>query len=523
MPRAKRTQKNKPTLLILLDGFGLANPKNPGNAINPSTAPRIFSYMDMYPSTSLIAHGKDVGLFKGQAGNSEAGHLNIGAGRLVKQDLVYITDAIKNGTFFKNEAFNQAIIHTEKHESSVHIMGLLTDGHSAHAHPQHLYALLKLMRRRKVKNVYLHLFTDGRDSTPHSAVHYLSLLRKQMKNGEKIASVSGRFYAMDRNKTWDRTEKAYAALTEGKGFTATSAEEAILAGYNRGENDEYIQPTIIQENEKPIATIKENDTVILFNARSDRARQMAKVFVQTDFNKKNPGSFKRKKKFKNVLFVGMTDFGPDLSGILTAFPSPDIADCLAAAIGEEYTQLYISETEKYAHVTFFLNGGYPQPINGEDRELLPSTGHYNYADYPEMSTKLVTKKVIGYLKKGTYDFFCINFPNADMCGHTGDLIAAKKAVRVVDTNVHKLVTAFLKKKGRVIITADHGNAEEMIHHKTGEALTEHTKNKVPFIIVDEELVGKKLKTGRLADVAPTLLQLMGIKKPKGMTGKKLLV
>lgn len=512
----------RPTLLVILDGFGLAPTNQAGNAITPETAPRIFSYMKQYPSTQLIAHGKGVGLFKNQSGNSEAGHINIGAGRLVKQDLVVISEAIKNGTFFKNESFHQALLHAKKHKSKIHIMGLMTDGQSAHSHPDHLYAVMRYFAKHNRKKVFLHLFTDGRDSTPHSAVEYLSQLREKMTHGEQIATVSGRFYAMDRNKMWERTELAYNALTRGVGIKVESAEDAILSAYNRGENDEYIQPTIITKNKKPIATIDDNDVVVFFNTRSDRARQLTKPFLQPDFNVRNQGSFKRKKKLKNVLFVAMSDFGPDLPEILTAFPSPDYVDCLAEAIGEEYRQLYISETEKYAHVTFFMNGGYPEPINGEDRLLIPSTGEYSYADDPDMSSIDVTKTILKFLKKKTYNFFCVNFPNADMIGHTGDFIAARKAIRAVDGYVHTLVKAFQKVDGRVVITADHGNAEEMISATTGEAMTEHTKNPVPLIIIDDAVKRRRLKKGRLADVAPTLLQLMGISKPSAMSGRSLL-
>lgn len=521
--RQQKIKGAQPTLFIILDGFGIANIKNKGNAITPHNAPNIFSYMKDYSNSKLIAHGKDVGLFAGQPGNSEAGHLNIGSGRVVKQDIVMISDAIEDGTFFKNEALHQGILHAKERTSNIHIMGLLTDGHSAHAHPDHMYALLAYCRKHTIKKVFLHLFADGRDSTPHSAIEYLSALRKNMRNGEKIASISGRFYAMDRAKQWDRTEKAYEALVEGKGLIAQSAEEAIMSAYNRGENDEYIQPTIIVERNKPIATIKDNDVIIFFNTRSDRARQLTKALVQNQFNPKNPGSFKRAKVLENLKFIAMTDFGPDLEHVLTAFPSADVENCLAKAIGDRYKQLYISESEKYAHVTYFINGGYPEPINGEHRELLPSTKHHSFVEKPEMRTNDITKKIISYVEKGKYDFIAANFPNADMLGHTGNLEATEKAIRIIDENVQKLVSVFLQKKGRVVIVGDHGNAEKMIDPETGKILTEHSTNPVPFIIIDKNARGGKLKNGRLADIAPTLLELMGIPKPKEMTGKSLLV
>lgn len=509
-----------PTILIILDGFGLYDIKHPGNAITSKTAPHIFSYLKKYPSTTLRASGRDVGLFPGQEGNSEAGHFNIGAGRVVEQDLVRISHAIKDGTFFKNEAFAQAVHHAEIHHSTIHVMGLLTNGQSAHAHPEHVYALLDYFRQHNFHDIVLHLFTDGRDSSPHSAVTHLKKLRKYMKNSERIGTIMGRFYAMDRNKLWERTEAAYNAIVLGRAAqTAESAEEAITQGYNRGETDEYLSPTVILENDKPIEKVKDNDSMCFFNARSDRARQITKAIVQHDFNKKNPGSFKRIKWPKDICFVAMTDFGPDLPRIHTAFPSPDVHNSLAKAIGEHYHQLYISETEKYAHVTYFINGGYAEPINGETRELVASGDTYSYADKPQMHSAEVTKRILDHLRKQEFDFITVNFPNIDMVGHTGDFRAACKAVKIVDRHVSQIVAFVLKRKGQVIITADHGNAEIMYDLKTGEMDTEHSTNPVPFIIVRDGMKGVKLKSGRLADVAPTLLKLMGLHKPKEMTGK----
>lgn len=513
-----------PFVLIILDGFGLADPKNFGNAITPETAPRIFNYINEYPSTALKAHGKDVGLFPGQEGNSEAGHFNIGAGRIVAQDLVRISEAIEDGTFFKNESFEQGLFHAEKYRTAIHVMGLLTNGQSAHAHPEHLYALLDYFRQKKYSKIYLHLFTDGRDSPPHSAIHHLRELRKYMKNGEQIATIMGRFYAMDRNKLWERTERAYNAMVLGQGnCAADSAEEAITQAYNRGETDEYVCPAVIKHSDKPVAMIRDNDVIFFFNARSDRARQITKAFVQPDFQKKNPGAFKRKKYPKHIRFVAMTDFGPDLPDIFTAFPSPDLKNSLAKVIGDQYNQLYISETEKYAHVTYFINGGYAEPINGEARELIRSSEQYSYADEPEMKATELADRVIDHLNKNEFNFITVNFPNPDMVGHTGNFAAAKRAIGVVDRNVKRIVDAVLKKLGQVIITADHGNAEEMINLKTGEMMTEHTVNPVPFILVSKKTKGVKLRKGKLADVAPTVLKLMEVAKPKEMTGKSLII
>ena len=520
----KKISKNSPFFLIILDGFGLRDHKLPGNAITPKTAPHIFEYMRQYPSTQLTAHGEAVGLFPDQEGNSEAGHFNIGAGRVVEQDLVTISKEIDDGRFFKNMALKKAIEHAHKNKSAIHLMGLLTDGQSAHAHPEHLYAILDMLKKEKTIPVYLHLFTDGRDSSPHSATEYIRILRTHMTGNEKIVSIMGRMYAMDRAKNWDRTEKAYNVLTLDEGMhKAPSAEAAVEHGYNRGETDEYITPTIITEHGKAIAQMNDHDAVIFFNCRSDRARQITKAIVQKDFEEENRESFKRKKVLKDICFVALTDFGPDLPGILTAFPSPDVKNWLAKAIGENRKQLFISETEKYAHVTYFMNGGFAKAINGEIRELVSSSEEMSYADKPEMSIKKISKRIFKYLASSKFDFYCVNFPNADMLGHTGNFEAAKIAVTAVDRAVARIVEATLRRDGTVVIVADHGNAEEMFDEVTGEHLTEHTTNPVPFVVVQKDLFKKKMKdTGKLADVAPTILKLLKIKKPKEMTGKSLI-
>lgn len=519
----KRTgEKNILTALLILDGFGLADESKAGNAVTSKTAPNIFGYMKDYPHTELGASGKDVGLFPNQAGNSEAGHLNIGAGRIVPQDLTLISNAIHDGTFFKNESFKQALFHVKKYNRAVHIMGLLTDGNSAHAYPEHLYALLEFFRREKQSKVFLHLFTDGRDATPRRGKQFLHELRGHLLSHEKIATIMGRFYAMDRNKIWDRTRQAYEAMISGAGKTANSAEEALEESYSRGDTDEFVVPTVILEDGKPVGLVQDNDSVFFINARSDRARQITKAFVQPDFQRKNMGAFKRSRFPQNTRFVAMTDFGPDLPGIFTAFPSPDVKSPMAESIGEAYRQLYISETEKFAHITYFINGGYAEPLNGEDRESIPSISMRSYADKPGMNAAEVTEKIISYINKDKYDFFCVNYPNADMVGHTGDLEATKLAVKAVDEQVKRIVDEVLKKDGQVLIVSDHGNAEEKIHPVTKEALTEHSQNPVPFIIIRKDSAGIKLKSkGILADVAPTMLKLMNIEKPSLMTGEAL--
>ncbi|MFH1292174.1 MAG: 2,3-bisphosphoglycerate-independent phosphoglycerate mutase [bacterium] len=510
----------QPTVLIILDGFGLASCDNPGNAITPKTAPGIFGYLKKYPYSHLKAHGQSVGLFKGQQGNSEAGHINIGAGRIVKQDLVQISDAIHDGTFFKKESFHQALFHAKKYNTAVHVMGLLTDGNSAHAHPEHLFAMLEYFRREGQRKVFLHLFTDGRDSSPHGAADFLRELRGHMLAEEKIATITGRFYAMDRNKIWNRTQQAYEAMVLGKGCEATSAEEALSQSYNQGNTDEFVCPTVIMEKNKPIATIKDNDVIFFTNARSDRARQISKALVQEDFQKRNPGAFRRAKYPKNTRFVAMADFGPDLDHIMTAFPSVDLQQTLPMVLKNK-TQLYIAESEKYAHVTYFINGGYADPVNGEDRIKILSPKIPSYDKKPGMSARKVASKVLQKIKQDGYDFYCINFANPDMIGHTGNFKSAQKAVQVVDQQTNKIVSQVLKKDGQVLIIADHGNAEEMLSLKTGEMMTEHTTNPVPCILIRKDFKRKKLDDGILADVAPTILKMMDIKKPKEMTGKAL--
>lgn len=525
MSKNKKILKNHPlTLLIILDGFGLADPNQPGNAITPATAPHIFAYLKQYPSTSLLASGEAVGLFPGQQGNSVAGHFNIGAGRVVKQDLVHISGAIHDGTFFKNEAFKQALFHAQKYKTAAHILALLTHEHSVHTTPEHLYAMLEYLRRHQQKEVYLHLITDGRDSSPHGAATFLHELRGHLLGHEKIATIMGRFYAMDRNRIWSRTKRGYEAMVLGKGCAAASAEEALEQAYNRGETDEYVCPSIIiEKGKKPVATINDNDVVFFVNARSDRARQITKAFVQSDFQKKNSGAFMRQKLPKNIRFVAMTDFGPDLPGVFTAFHTPDVPNSLAKAIGNAYRQLYISESEKYAHVTYFINGGYADPINGEERFVIHSSPVKSYAEEPGMHAKPMTDLVLDHIQKDRYNFITVNFPNADMVGHTGNFAAAQTAIRAVDEQVKRLVETVLKRQGQLVIVGDHGNAEAMIDPKTKEILTEHTSNPVPGIVISKAAKGQRLRSGgKLADVAPTLLKMMEIKKPKEMTGRSLL-
>ncbi|MFA6215636.1 MAG: 2,3-bisphosphoglycerate-independent phosphoglycerate mutase [Patescibacteria group bacterium] len=521
----KNNQKSPPFVLLILDGWGIA-PKSPGNAIELAKKPNFDLLWQKYPHTKLQASGRFVGLPPNQVGNSEAGHMNIGAGRVVDQDAVFVCKEINTGKFFKNAAFEAAYKQVKKNRSSLHLVGMLSNGQSAHSDPDHLLALLTWARLKNIPNVYLHLFTDGRDSPQHSALKLVEAIMRQLQNrenghqtGEWIATIMGRFYAMDRKKDWSRTEKAYNAMVLSQGIKANSPQAAITQAYNRGETDEFIPPYVIKRGSKPIAKIEDGDAIIFFNLRSDRARQLAKPFVQKNFTEENPGSFKRKKILENITFVAMTDFGPDLDSILTAYPSPDLHGTLPMVI-DGCKQLYIAEKEKYAHVTYFFNGGYADPVAGEDRVAIPSPNVVSYDLKPEMSVAEITARVLSELD--TYQFMVVNFANADMVGHTGNLKVCIKAIEAVDKNLGKIKDAVLKKGGTLLVTADHGNAEKMLDLETGEVYTEHTANPVPFIIVENKITRKNLKKGKLGDIAPTILKLMKIKKPREMTGRELI-
>lgn len=509
--------KIPPFILIILDGWGLA-PAGPGNAISLAQTPTMDFLLKTYPCGQLIAHGKKVGLPNDQEGNSEAGHINLGGGRIVDQDAVIINKSINEGTFFKNPAFREVEFHIKKNKSSLHLIGMLSNGQSAHSDPRHLLALLTFCQIKNLNPVYLHLFTDGRDSPPFSALSLIKKLSQALNKNIKIVTIIGRFYAMDRNKIWERTQKAYNALVLGEGERGEDSLKAIKQAYDKSYSDEFIPPTIITPNK---GRINDNDAILFFNLRSDRVRQLTKTFVQTNFESKNPGTFKRKKILKNILFVAMTDFGPDLDNILTAYPSVDLNNTLPMVLKEK-RQLYIAESEKYAHVTYFFNGGYADPVAGEKRSLIPSPKVDSYARSPEMSAGRITENVLDYLRYNRFDFITVNFANPDMIGHTGDIKAGIKAIEVVDQCLKKIIKIILSKNGYAIITADHGNIEEMLDPKTGEIDTEHSTNPVPFIIVSPFTENYKLKNGILADVAPTVLKLMGIQKPAEMTGVALI-
>lgn len=514
-------QLTKKIILLILDGWGVGR-NDKSNPIFLSKPKFINSLYHKYPWTTLSASGQSVGLPINQVGNSEAGHMNLGAGRIVDQEAVKISKQINTGEFFKNPAFLAAIKHVKNNKSSLHLMGMLSNGQSPHSDFDHLLALLTLARKFNLKNVYLHLFTDGRDSPPFSSLKLVMALERSLMKNEIIATIIGRFYAMDRKKDWQRIVSAYNAMVDGRdAYQAKSPQEGISRAYNSGLNDEFIKPIVIYQKQKMISRIKDNDSIIFFNLRSDRARQLTKPFVQIDFEQKNQGAIKRKKVLKNILFVSMTDFGPDLDSILTAYPSEDIKSTLPMVLKNK-KQLYIAEMEKYAHVTFFFNGGYSDPVNGEIRINVPSPKVDNYDLIPAMSTKLIAKKVINSLS--TFDFICVNFACPDMIGHTGNIEAAKKTVQAVDYYVKKIYEAAIKIGAVLIITADHGNIEYMFNPETGEKITEHTNNRVPFILISKKFKKsiKLKKNGVLGDVAPTILKIFGINKPKEMTRKGLI-
>ena len=507
--------ENKLTMLMILDGFG-ENSSKEGNAVKLAKTPNIDKLMKKYPTTKISASGLAVGLPEGQMGNSEVGHTNIGAGRIVYQELTRITKSIEEGDFFSNPELVKAIENCKKNNSKLHILGLVSDG-GVHSHNRHLYGLLEMCKRRDLENVYVHCFLDGRDTPPASAESYLQELEEKMKEKGvgKIASISGRFYAMDRDKRWNRIEKAYSALVKGEGNKSGSYINAIESSYQKEVFDEFVEPTVITTGGKPIATIEDGDSVIFFNFRPDRARQITRALVDKDFKE-----FETKKM--NLYFVCFTSYDETMPNVHIAFKKEQIKNTLGEVVSKNKgTQLRIAETEKYAHVTFFFNGGEEKQYEGEERILVPSPKVETYDLKPEMSAYEVTQKVVEAINSKKFNLIILNFANPDMVGHTGSLPAAIKAVETIDECVGKIVEAILPQKANLIITADHGNAEQMIDYKTGEPHTAHTTNLVPLILISEK-ENLKLKEGKLADIAPTILELMKIEKPKEMTGNSLI-
>ncbi len=505
----------KLVMLAILDGWGI-NENEEGNAVKIAKTPNLDAIMKQYPNTKIKTSGLDVGLPAGQMGNSEVGHTNIGAGRIVYQELTRITKSIEDGDFFEKKEFLDAIKYCKKQDSDLHLYGLLSDG-GVHSHNTHLYALLELCKRQEFKNVYVHCFLDGRDTPPSSGESYIVELEEKMKEigVGKIASIMGRYYAMDRDKRWERVELAYKALANGEGLTAHSAVDAIESAYQREEFDEFVKPTVIIENGKPLATIKQNDSVIFFNFRPDRAREITRVFVDKNFD-----GFE--KKFLYVNYVCMTQYDESIPNVEIAFKPDRIENTFGEYISKlGYTQLRIAETEKYAHVTFFFNGGNEVEYEGENRILVNSPKVATYDLKPDMSAYEVTDKVVDVIRKRLNDVIILNFANCDMVGHTGVLDAAVKAVETVDECIGKIVDEINRQNGVLLITADHGNAEQMVDYTTGDPFTAHTTYQVPLILVGLDK-DAKLKEGRLADLAPTMLDIMGEEKPEEMTGESLI-
>ena len=508
----------RPTVLLILDGFGLRD-ETEHNAIALADTPVLDRLMKECPFVKGNASGLAVGLPEGQMGSSEVGHLNIGAGRIVYQDLVRITKSIEDDDFFENEALLKAVNNAKEKGTSLHIYGLLSDG-GVHSHNTHLYALLELAKRHGLEKVYVHCFTDGRDTPPESGKDYIQELQDKMNfiGCGKIATVGGRYYAMDRDNHWDRVEKAYRAMTLGEGVTANSALEAVTQSYAKGETDEFIQPTVVMEDGAPVATIGDGDSIIFFNYRPDRAREITRTFCCDEFD-----GFDRGPR-KQVTYVCFTDYDVTIPNKAVAFDKQTILNTLGewlAANGKK--QARIAETEKYAHVTFFFNGGVEAPNEGEDRFLIPSPEVATYDLQPEMSAPQVCDTLIEKIQSGEYDIIITNFANSDMVGHTGVEAATIEAIACLDACIGRVVEAVETVNGQLFICADHGNAEMMVNPETGDPLTAHTTNPVPFILVNYDPAYTLREGGCLADIAPTLLEMMGMEKPAEMTGESLLV
>ena len=511
--------RKKPVVLMILDGYGL-NERKDHNAVAEANTPVMDSLMKDCPFVKGNASGMAVGLPEGQMGNSEVGHLNMGAGRIVYQELTRITKEIQDGTFFENPALLDAVNNCKKNNSSLHLYGLVSDG-GVHSHNTHIYGLLELAKRNGLEKVYVHCFLDGRDTPPASGKDYVEQLEEKMKEigTGKVASVMGRYYAMDRDNNYDRVEYAYKALTKGEGLTAESASAGIQASYDRQETDEFVKPTVILENGAPVATIQDGDSIIFFNFRPDRAREITRAFCNDEFT-----GFEREKKL-DVVYVCFTEYDPTIPNKEVAFHKVEVTNTFGEWLAANgLKQARIAETEKYAHVTFFFNGGVEEPNEGEDRILVNSPKDVPTYDLkPQMSAYEVCDRLVESIESGKYDVVIINFANPDMVGHTGVESAAVKAVEAVDECVGRAVKAIRDVDGVMFICADHGNAEQLVDYETGAPFTAHTTNPVPFILVNYDEGWGLREGGCLADIVPTLIQIMGMQQPKEMTGKSLLI
>ena len=522
------TQKRpRPFVLIIMDGWGI-NPRKEGNAIALAHTLNIDKLAQHWPHTAVKTSGEAVGLPDGQMGNSEVGHQNIGAGKRVLQDYTRVSESIRDGSFFQNSALLKAIEHVKKNSSQLHICGLLGNG-GVHAHESHLEALLQLAQKHDIERVYIHAFTDGRDTSPTGGVEFMRHLETRAHainsaHPAKVATVTGRYYAMDRDNRWDRTGATYLAMTHAKGLRANSAIEAIQQSYDKKVTDEFILPTVIMEDGKPVAVVQTGDALIHYNFRPDRARQLTKAFVMQALPPQAEGKFNRGPRLQDLEYVMMTEYEEGLDADV-AYRADEVEMPLARAVSEaSLRQFHTAETEKYAHVTYFINGRRETPFPGEDRYLVPSPKVPTYDLQPEMSAAGVTDTAIERIRSGQYDLIIMNYANADMVGHTGIMEAAIKAVETVDTGVGRVVDATLSVGGGLLITADHGNAEQLIEYDTGKPFTAHTTYPVPLYLIVPQLASAHLRTdGILADVSPTILQILGIPQPKDMTGSSLIV
>ena len=507
----ERVSMKTPTTLIIMDGFGLG-PKYPGNAVENTPKPHLENIFKECPGCRLSASGLDVGLPEGQMGNSEVGHTNIGAGRVVFQDLPHISRDIDSGEFFKNPAYLEAMEHCREWGTALHLMGLLSDG-GVHSHITHLFALVKMAKEQGLEKVYVHCFLDGRDVPPSSGKSYVEQLQAKLDElgTGRIATVMGRYYAMDRDKRWDRVQRAYDAIALGEGIFEEDPAAAVQKSYDSGVTDEFMEPVVCAKG----AQVRDNDSIIFYNFRPDRAREITRCFVDEDFL-----DVERKKGFVPVDFVCTTEYDATMPNVTVAYPRQKLENIFGEYISKlGLTQLRIAETEKYAHVTFFFNGGVETVFPGEDRVLIASPKVATYDLQPEMSAYQVTEEAVKRIESGAYDVIILNFANCDMVGHTGVYEAACRAVTAVDECVGRVVEATSRMGGVSLITADHGNAERMAD-EDGEPFTAHTTNLVPFYIVGASV---RLRDGRLADIAPTMLDLMGLEKPKEMDGETLIV
>lgn len=507
----------KPVALVILDGFGLSD-NNIGNAVAKAHMPNYNRLMNNYPNTRIQASGLAVGLPENQMGNSEVGHLNIGAGRVVYQELTRISKEIETGDFYKNDEIISTMNYVNNHKKKLHLMGLVSNG-GVHSHIEHLFALIHMAKENKVEELVIHCFLDGRDTPPKSATEFILQLQEKIKSVGlgRIATITGRYYAMDRDRRWERTVLVYDALVQGKGFKAKDPIEAINTSYELGQTDEFVLPTIIQHSILENNLIVDGDGVIFINFRPDRARQLTRALVDKDFD-----GFQRELGYMSLKFTTMTLYDKTIEDVGIAYKPQIIINTLGQYLSNlGYNQLRIAETEKYAHVTYFFNGGIEKPYDYEVRKLIKSPQVATYDLKPEMSAREVTDEVLKAIDEEKYDFIVLNYANPDMVGHTGNINAVIKALEIVDTYLGQVIDKILEKKGNAVVTSDHGNSEEMIDLKNGSPITAHSTNKVPFIVVSNERYILE-KEGKLCDIAPTILDLMGLEKPIEMTGISLI-